>query len=125
MSSLLIVDDVDTKRLWMRSVLESSGHGVVEAENGMDALNRLENGTFDMVVTDINMPEMDGVELIHRLRDQAPSGLKILAISAGTKEQSSDVGLQAGQAVGADAILYMPCRPAEFLQAIGALLGSS
>jgi CheY-like chemotaxis protein len=122
MANLLIVDDLDMKRLWMRGILEAGGHGVVEAENGRDALAKAERGGFDIVITDINMPEMNGVELIHRLREQAASTPKILAISAGTDTLPSDVGLQAGHAVGADAILYMPCRPAELLQAIDALL---
>ena len=122
MANLLIVDDVDTKRLWMRAILEANGHVVTEAENGHDALAKVARGAFEIVITDINMPEMNGVELIHNLRDGTASTLKILAISAGSDVLSSDVSLQAGQAVGADAILYMPCRPAEFLQAIAALL---
>ena len=122
MANLLIVDDFDTKRFWMRSILEAHGHAVVEAENGRDALAEVERATFDIVITDINMPEMNGLELIHHLRNRTAPNPRILAISAGTEELPSDVGLQAGHAIGADAILYMPCRPAEFLQAIGALL---
>ena len=122
MANLLIVDDFDTKRLWMRAILESDGHTVSEAENGRDALALIGKGAFDLIVTDINMPEMDGVALIHELRARGAAKPKILAISAGTADVSSDVGLQAGQAVGADAILYMPCRPTEFAQAIRTLL---
>ncbi len=122
MAHLLIVDDFDTKRLWMRAILEADGHTVAEAENGRDALSLIDKGAFDLIVTDINMPEMDGVALIHELRARGTSPAKILAISAGTADVSSDVGLQAGQAVGADAILYMPCRPTELAQAIRTLL---
>ncbi len=121
---MLIVDDVPAKRLWMRALLEGAGHQVVEAENGLQALEKIRTGSFSVVVTDINMPEMNGIELIHRLRDEAPSELRILAVSAGTSDVPSDIGLQGGQAVGADAILYMPCSPAEFLEAVARLRAS-
>lgn len=122
MAKLLIVDDFDTKRLWMREILEANGHDIQEAEGGRDALVRSAQASFDLVITDINMPEMNGVELIRLLRDTAQSKLKILAISAGSATLSSDASLLAGRAVGADAILYMPCRPAEFLKIVSDLL---
>ena len=119
---MLIVDDLEAKRLWMRSLLETRGHVVHEAADGRDALAKIAGTSVDLVVTDINMPGMDGVELIHELRAHGAATLKILAVSAGTTGFSSDASLQAGSAVGADGVLYMPCSPTEFLEAINTTL---
>jgi CheY-like chemotaxis protein len=122
MARLLIVDDLEFGRQWLRGILEAAGHVVIEARNGHDALSIVEAGGFDLVVTDIVMPRMSGVELIKRLRSAGGQKAKVLAISAGAKELPSDLGLQLGHAVGADGILYLPCRPAELLKAVDALL---
>jgi CheY-like chemotaxis protein len=124
MAHLLVVDDVELGRIWLRGVLESNGHTVVDASNGKDAITCVEKSRFDLVITDIVMPGMDGVELIRQLRGSGRQTLKVLAISAGAGALPSDLGLQMGSAVGADAILYMPCEAQELISAVDRLLGS-
>ena len=122
MANLLIVDDSGLTRSWMRAILETEGHHIAEAGNGREALTKATEDNFDLIVTDINMPELNGVELISRLRDRDADQPKILAVSAGADDLPSDIGLQAGQAIGADAILYFPCRASELVKAVGDLV---
>ena len=85
MANIMIVDDEPMARHVMRLGLERAGRSVVEAENGAAALARLEDFPVDLVVTDIRMPVMDGVELIRRLNECHPD-IKVVAVSGGTME---------------------------------------
>jgi CheY-like chemotaxis protein len=118
MSRILVVDDDAMVRTTIRRML--GGHEVVEAENGAVALEALARQGFDLVITDLMMPERAGIALIGdiRARGQAP---KILAISGGGRMSGSDL-LPAAQAAGADAVLAKPFRKAELVRVIAALL---
>ena len=65
---VLTVDDSATVRQAMNMVLVEAGYDVMEAVDGEDALKKLDGGQVDMVVTDLNMPKMDGIELIRAIR---------------------------------------------------------
>ena len=82
MSCILLIDDDESFRPMLRSVLTLHGHTVVEARNGLDALTKLGDAAFDAAIVDIVMPERDGFETIISLRQRQPS-LKIIAISGG------------------------------------------
>jgi CheY-like chemotaxis protein len=79
-SRILLVDDNANGLSARKSVLEELGHRIVTASSGADALEQFSHSKFDLVVTDYKMPRMDGIELITRLRKQAPE-LPIILIS--------------------------------------------
>lgn len=82
MTSLLVVDDDVTIRKTLERGLTTHGYDVTSVENGIEALEVLRSESVDLVVTDINMPSMDGIELLIQLVEQRP-GLKVIAISGG------------------------------------------
>src|SRR5438477_953392 len=82
MARILVIDDEQPIRELLRHVLEKEGHEVVEAQDGKDALRLAEQSPPDLVITDIMMPEQDGLEVIRALRRESPD-LKMLAISGG------------------------------------------
>jgi len=77
---ILVVDDDKTIRLLLRAMLEHQGHSVVEAENGAEGLQYYRAAPTDLVITDIQMPVMDGLQMITELRGAFPTA-KIIAIS--------------------------------------------
>ena len=77
---ILVVDDDPMLRDLLVKTLEAIGHMAVAAENGLQALSLLQQQTFSIVISDIKMPEMDGVELLRRIRSAHP-GLPVLFIS--------------------------------------------
>ena len=80
MARILVVDDDKTVRLLLRAVLERRGYAVVEAENGDEGLRYYRAAPADLVITDIQMPVMDGLQMIRELRDAFPTA-RIVAIS--------------------------------------------
>lgn len=70
-TTALIVDDSSSIRMVLRMTLENAGYEVIEATNGQEALNTASKQHIDFVITDINMPGMDGVELVRSLRAQS------------------------------------------------------
>ena len=82
MASILLIDDEATLREVLRHALERDGHRVLEAANGKEALEVSRGVALDLVVTDIVMPEMDGIEVILALAERNP-GLPVVAMSGG------------------------------------------
>ena len=112
LSVILVVDDEPDLRFVLRRVLERAGHDVVEAGNGADALTSVRRSPPDLVVTDVMMPVMDGVELIRRLRcDPATRDIPIVAVSS-----------HGYLAAAADAVVAKPFRSSGLLAAVTALL---
>lgn len=94
----LVVDDFSTMRRIVRGLLKELGYNNVEdAEDGVDALNKLKSGNFDFVVTDWNMPNMDGLELLKTIRaDATLSSLPVLMVTAEAKKENIIAAAQAG-----------------------------
>ena len=112
---LLVEDDYDTREMYS-FYLSYSGLHVTEARTGRGGLERAREERPDVVVTDIAMPEMDGLELSRRLRAEGPThDVPIIAVSG----QASDRARQAG----ADIVLEKPCQPDHLLRAIEYVLG--
>lgn len=112
MSRILIVEDEPDLRYLLRRIFERAGHDVSDAGNGAAALDLVRTWSPDLLVTDIMMPLIDGVELIRRLRaDPATARLRILA-ATGNPELAHR----------ADAVLAKPYRPEQILVAANALL---
>jgi two-component system chemotaxis sensor kinase CheA len=94
---ILLVEDAITTRELERSILEAAGYRVEIAFDGVDALQKLEQVEFQAIITDIEMPRMDGFELTGRVRqDPRWAGLPVIIISARGDEESRRQGLQAG-----------------------------
>jgi two-component system sensor histidine kinase and response regulator WspE len=94
---ILVVDDSLTVREVERRLLENRGYEVVLAVDGMDGWNKFQNGGFDLVVTDVDMPRMDGIELTRRLKSlNLGAALPIMIISYKDQEEYRNKGLEAG-----------------------------
>lgn len=116
MTRILVVDDEELARFTLREVLESAGYEVAEARNGKECVDRQRATPFDLIVTDIIMPEKEGVETIIELRQDYPT-LKIIAISGGGRTRNLDF-LKLAQQYGADGILAKPFTDDQLLDAV-------
>ena len=94
----LIVDDFSTMRRIVRNLLKEIGYeNADEAEDGVAALAKLKAGNFDFVVSDINMPNMDGFELLRKIRaDDQLKSLPVLMVTAEAKKENILCAAQAG-----------------------------
>jgi CheY-like chemotaxis protein len=117
---ILLIDDDAEVRLALRQALEFAGHVVEEARDGRDGVERYSARMADLVVTDIVMPNQEGIETIQQLRELTPA-LPIIAISGGGRTGNRDVLAMAAE-VGASRTMAKPFRPRELIQAIAGLL---
>ena len=94
----LVIDDFPTMRRIVRNLLKELGYSnVEEAEDGMDALSKLREGSFDFVVSDWNMPNLDGVEMLKQIRqDDQLKHLPVLMVTAEAKKENIIEAAQAG-----------------------------
>ncbi|WP_437962267.1 response regulator (plasmid) [Sorangium sp. So ce119] len=125
MARILIVEDSPAMRAYVRSTLEDCVVGlagdvdIVEAMNGFDALRLLPRGAFDLVITDINMPDINGLELIRFVRQSDRyRRVGILIIST----QAAERDIQRGLRLGADLFLPKPFTPEALRDAVVACL---
>lgn len=121
MTRILIVDDETMVRKTLHQILDRAGYDVEEAENGVEGLARQRETKFDLLITDLIMPEMDGLEMITNIRKEFPE-TKIIAISGGRRTKGVDL-LKQAQAKGADTILAKPFFRDEVLKAVASELG--
>jgi DNA-binding NtrC family response regulator len=112
MALVLIVEDDEPLARVMRRSLESLGHEVVQASDGKSALDHFFKREFDLVVTDILMPEKDGLELIPQIRKTKP-GVRMLAVSGGGQVGPNSY-LVAAKALGAHETLAKPFSMEDF-----------
>ena len=120
MASILAVDDSASMRQMVSFTLKSAGHNVTEAEDGQVALNIAKTTSFDLVITDVNMPNMDGIALIAELR-KLPR-FKFTPLLMLTTESSSDKKM-AGKNAGATGWIVKPFNPDQLLAVIKKALG--
>ena len=94
---VLTIDDSRTILAMLRHTLTAAGYEVVAAEDGQQGLDKLENEDFDVVITDVNMPVMDGIEFIRRVRASGRyQSLPILILTTETSQEKRDLGKEAG-----------------------------
>jgi two-component system chemotaxis response regulator CheY len=115
MHSILAVDDSASMRQMVSFTLKSAGYNVVEAVDGQDAYEKAQGRSFDLVLTDQNMPRMDGISLTKKLRENPQ--FKTTPILMLTTE-SSDQMKQAGRAAGATGWLVKPFDPNKLIEVI-------
>lgn len=104
-ATVLIVDDSPTVRLQLRALLEEEGCQVVEAGNGLEGLETARQGAFDLIIADVNMPIMNGLEMIAGIRRL--DAHRKTPIFVATTEVSPQA-MQQGTAAGADGWLVKP-----------------
>lgn len=117
--SILAVDDSASMRQMVSFTLRSSGFDVIEAVDGQDALEKIADRHVDLVLTDQNMPRMDGLTLIRELRER--ERFRRVPILMLTTESSPEMK-QAGRAAGATGWMVKPFDPARLLEVIGKVL---
>lgn len=120
MARILLIDDDALTRNVLRQMLERAGHEVVETCHGREGLRRYRDMPADLVITDILMPEQEGLETIRELRRLAPA-VKIIAISGGSPRVMQDF-LPLAEKLGAQRVLRKPIRRQELLATVRALL---
>jgi DNA-binding response OmpR family regulator len=117
---ILLVDDEEPIRVSLSTYLRRVGHDVTLAGNGVEALRALGEGTFDLVVTDVNMPDMDGIEVVMKLKE-ASSRVPLVVMSGGGLFDKTLL-LDAAGALGADVTLEKPIDLDELRAAIERLV---
>jgi two-component system chemotaxis response regulator CheY len=120
MGQVLIVDDSASIRMLLSKTLEDTGYCVTDAENGKAALEVAQQGNFDLVITDVNMPEMDGLRLVENLRKLPAYRMKpILVLST---EYSQEMK-QKGKEAGATGWLVKPFDPQKMVEVVNKVVG--
>lgn len=122
MATILIIDDERDVLRALRKVLEARGHTVLEAGDGQTALRHFAGHPADLILTDIFMPEMDGIELIMRVKSAFPEA-RIVAMSGGGLLDKGSV-LAAASVLGADAALQKPFEMTELIEVVERVLAS-
>ncbi|MDH3231476.1 MAG: response regulator [Alphaproteobacteria bacterium] len=120
MGRILVVDDEELVRETLCHMLEDAGYEVFEATNGNEALQAFEEQKIDVVVTDIFMPEKEGLETIAELRQRKPD-VKIIAVSGGGGDGKLDY-LDFAKRFGAISVLTKPFLREQVLSAVKAIL---
>jgi DNA-binding NtrC family response regulator len=123
MAFILVVDDEAMLRTTLRAILQRAGHEVAEAEDGAKAMEFFRISTPDLVLTDILMPNREGVETIGEMRAAAPA-MPIIAMSGGGSTRGGELFLTLAAQLGATETLAKPIRQAELLKAVDACLAS-
>jgi CheY-like chemotaxis protein len=121
MSRVLVIDDDAHMRRLLRQVLEKAGYDVVEAPNGEVGIDLFRTERPDVVITDMIMPVMGGVETIIHIRSDCEQA-KIIAISGETGFEVPAIDLRVAETVGASRALAKPFSPSELLAAVGDLI---
>ncbi len=122
MKNILIIDDSESTRRFVRTILEDLSEEIVvhEATTGLEALKVLPKEDFALIVTDINMPDVNGLELINFVKKtDAFKSIPIIIIS--TERSEEDV--KRGLSLGADAYITKPFRPEDITEKVKNILG--
>jgi YesN/AraC family two-component response regulator len=120
MARILVIDDDATIRLSLKLSLEDADHQVEEAANGLEGIGRFRANPADLVITDIFMPEKEGVELIDEIKRERPE-TKIIAISGGGRMNPDDY-LTIARRLGAERTLLKPFDIEMLLDTVDGLL---
>ena len=121
MAHILLVEDSPEVSLSVREILSAAGHSVEDAASGKEALVRLKNGRFDAIVSDIWMPEMDGIALLKEIRG-AGNNIPVVVISGGAPNAPLTYTAPLAATFGANIVVYKPFERAELLKAIDTVL---
>jgi two-component system, chemotaxis family, chemotaxis protein CheY len=118
--TVLVVDDSSAIRESVSYVLDQAGYGVVQAQDGLDGLSKLDGTQFDLVITDVNMPNLDGIGLTRKVREN-PDYKFVPIIVLTTESQKSK--MDEGKAAGATGWIVKPFSADKLLAVVRKLIG--
>ena len=119
-AAVLTVDDSSSVRVAIRIALSGAGYSVAEAENGADGIRKADAGAYDLIITDLNMPVMDGLTMIETLRrNPTHAGVPIIFL---TTESDADLK-QRAKAAGATGWLTKPFDAEQLVRIVKKVLG--
>ncbi len=121
MPTILLVEDEDLLRNGVQEMLELHDFHVIGAGDGLEALEWLEEAHVDLVITDLVMPHMDGVDFVRRLREKRPT-LPVIVVSGSSKSVMDRYGIHTLDIPGANASLSKPFKSADLIQQVQRLL---
>jgi len=122
MPTILIVDDSASLRQVVTMALKGSGYNTVEAKDGEDALSKLKMSSIDMIVCDVNMPVMNGLDFVRQVKSDAK--YKFLPVLMLTTE-TTDEKKQVGKAAGASGWMVKPFAPTQLVKAVVKFVGAA
>ncbi len=121
MAHILLVEDSPEVSMSVREILESAGHTIEDATTGREALKSLSDNTFDAIVSDIWMPEMDGIALLKEIRGME-NNVPVVVISGGAPNAPLTYTAPLAATFGANTVIYKPFEKEELLNALDAAL---
>ena len=119
---VLVVDDASLVRRYYRDALERAGFEMAEALNGVEALEKMALDTFDLVIVDVNMPQMDGFTFLKALRRQTPPTSSIPALVISSEAGPQDI--EAARSAGANFYLVKPVSQELLVQHVAIMCGA-
>lgn len=122
MAKILLIEDMKGVQLSIATILANAGHTITTADDGRQGIEMFGRGKFDLVITDILMPEMDGSEVLFALNDKALRP-PMIAISAGGGNINANKALSFARTI-ADAVLEKPFSRGEILEAVNRLISN-
>ena len=117
--TVLIVDDSSSVRTVVRTALTGAGYEVIEASDGKDALSKLNGAKIHLIVTDVNMPNMDGISFVKAVKQDPNYKFTPICMLTTEAEQSK---IAEGEAAGAKAWIVKPFQPPKLLDAVSKLV---
>ena len=122
-ATILLVEDEELLRAGVQEVLEIQGYTVITAPDGEQALACLAAQTIDLIITDLVMPKMDGVDFVKQLRKIKPD-LPVIVVSGSTRNIMQRYGIDSIQVPGANASLPKPFKSVDLIEQVRQLLAS-
>jgi CheY-like chemotaxis protein len=122
-ATILLVEDEELLRAGVQEMLEIQGFRVISAPNGQEALACLTSERIDLVVTDLVMPQMNGIDFVQQLRDIRPD-VPVIVVSGSTRNIMQRFGIDTIQVPGANASLSKPFKSIDLLAQIRQLLAA-
>jgi two-component system chemotaxis response regulator CheY len=118
---VLVIDDSSLIRMYYRAALEQAGFAVEQAINGMEAMEKVLGEPFDLVIVDVNMPMMDGLSFLRRLRESDADASAVPALMISTEAAQQDI--DDARAAGANYYLVKPVSEADLVRHVAVLTG--
>ena len=118
---VLVIDDSSLIRMYYRAALEQAGFAVEQAINGMEAMEKVLGEPFDLVIVDVNMPMMDGLSFLRRLRESDADASAVPALMISTEAAQQDI--DDARAAGANYYLVKPVSEADLVRHVAVITG--